>query len=254
MPEFVIGAIWAFCWGIAAASGALTGAILGLMTHLQHRAIAALMSLAAGVLLSAASFKVASEALVLAGAASTTAGMIAGAATFSILNAFLATAKHRKRCGECQTQPEEAKAPGSGHSIALGTALDAVPDALVLGVTLRRGGADLALVIALALANVPKALSSTAGMRLACRPSSYVLRLWASNTVCTAAMTSIAFSLFGDLDPYGAAILKAYGAGALIAMTAETMIPEAVHNSPRYSGVLAGAGFAALVLIGELAR
>jgi hypothetical protein len=49
------------------------------------------------------------------------------------------------------------------------------------------------------------------------------------------------------------AILKAYGAGALIAMTAETMIPEAFHNGPRYSGVLAAAGFAVLILLGELA-
>ena len=50
------------------------------------------------------------------------------------------------------------------------------------------------------------------------------------------------------------AILKAYGAGALIAMAAETMIPEAFHNGPRYSGVLAAAGFASLILAGELAR
>ena len=42
------------------------------------------------------------------------------------------------------------------------------------------------------------------------------------------------------------AMLKAFGAGALIAMAAETMIPEAFHNGPRYSGVLAASGFAAL--------
>jgi ZIP family zinc transporter len=254
MPEGMTGAVWAFCWGVAAASGALIGAVLGLMTRLRHRAIAALMALGAGVLLSAASFKIASDALVLAGAGSTTAGMIAGAATFSVVNALLVTAKDRKRCGECKPQPGEAGAPGSGSSIALGTALDAVPEALVLGVTLRSGGADLGLVIALALANVPEALSSTAGMRLASRSSTYVLSLWAGTTLCTAAITSIAFHLFSELDPYTTAVLKAYGAGALIAMTAETMIPEAVHNSPRYSGVLAGAGFAALILLGELAK
>src|SRR5688572_158543 len=99
MPE-AMGAVWAFGWGVAAASGALVGAILGLITHLRHRAIAACMSLGAGVLLSAASFKIASEALLLAGAASTTAGIIAGAATFSIANAALVGAKDRKRCGE----------------------------------------------------------------------------------------------------------------------------------------------------------
>jgi hypothetical protein len=57
--------------GSAAASGALVGAILGLITRLRHRAIAAFMSLGTGVLLSAASFKVAYEALMQAGAAST---------------------------------------------------------------------------------------------------------------------------------------------------------------------------------------
>ena len=147
MPEGIMGAVWAFCWGVAAASGALVGAILGLITHLRHRAIAAFMSLGAGVLLSIASVKVASEALMLAGAASTIGGIIAGAATFSIANAALVTAKDRKRCGECKPQPSEAEAPGSGTSIALGTALDAVPEALVLGVTLRAGGPDLALVV-----------------------------------------------------------------------------------------------------------
>ena len=254
MPEGIIGAVWAFCWGLAAASGALVGAILGLITHLRHRAIAAFMSLGAGVLLSAASFKVASEALMLAGAASTVGGIVAGAATFSIANAALATANDRKRCGECKPQPSEAEAPGSGTSIGLGTALDAVPEALVLGVTLRAGGPDLALVIALSLANVPEALSGTAGMRLASRSSTYVLILWSGTTLVTAAITALAFYFLSDLGPHAMAILKAYGAGALIAMTAESMIPEAFHNGPRYSGVLAAGGFAALILLGELAR
>ena len=254
MSEGIIGVVWAFCWGLAAASGALVGVILGLITRLRHRSIAAFMSLGAGVLLSAASFKVASEALMLAGAASAVGGIVAGAATFSIANAALAKAKDRKRCGECKPQPSEAEAPGSGTSIALGTALDAVPEALVLGVTLRGGGPDLALVIALSLANVPEALSGTAGMRLASRSSTYVLILWSGTTLVTAAITALAFYLLSDLGPHAMAILKAYGAGALIAMTAESMIPEAFHNGPRYSGVLAAAGFAALILLGELAR
>jgi zinc transporter, ZIP family len=254
MAEGIMGAVWAFCWGLAAASGALVGGVLGLITRLPHRAIAAFMSLGAGVLLSAASFKVAYEALMLAGAASTVGGIVAGAATFSIANAALASAKDRKRCGECKPQVSEAEAPGSGTSIALGTALDAVPEALVLGVTLRSGGPDLALVIALSLANVPEALSGAAGMRLASRSATYVLILWSGTTLVTAAITALAFYFLSELGPHVTAILKAYGAGALIAMAAETMIPEAFHNGPRYSGVIAAMGFAAVILLGELAR
>jgi hypothetical protein len=35
-------------------------------------------------------------------------------------------------------------------------------------------------------------------------------------------------------------------------MAAETMIPEAFHNGPRFSGVLAASGFATLILLNEL--
>jgi hypothetical protein len=111
MPEGIMAAVWAFSWGLVAASGALVGAILGLTANLRHRAIAAFMSLGAGVLLSAASFKVASEALILAGAALTTVAMIAGAATFSVVNAALVKGRDRKRCGECKPQPSEARCP-----------------------------------------------------------------------------------------------------------------------------------------------
>ncbi len=181
MLEGIMEVLWAFCWGAVGASGALVGVSLGLTTHLRHRTIAAFMSLAAGVLLSVASFKIASEALTLAGAAFTICGIIAGAGTFSIANAVLVTARDRKRCGECKPQLSEGQAPGSGTSIALGTALDAVPEALVLGVTLRAGGPDLVLVVALALANMPEALSGTTGMRHASRSSTYMLSLWSDD-------------------------------------------------------------------------
>ena len=254
MAEAIMEALWAFWWGMVASSGLLVGAVLGLTAHLRHRGVAATMSLGAGVLLSLASVKVASEALMLAGAASVVGGIIFGAATFSIANAALVTAKDRKRCGECKPQPSEAQAPGSGTSIALGTALDAVPEALILGVTLRVSGPDIALVVALALSNVPEALSGTAGMRHASRSSIYVLSLWGAIVLLTAVMTTLAFHLMSGLSGEATAILKAFGAGALIAMAAETMIPEAFHNQPRYSGILTAGGFAALILVGELAR
>jgi zinc transporter ZupT len=96
-------------------------------------------------------------------------------------------------------------------------------------------------------------LVRTTGMRLASRSSTYVLSLWSGIALGTAAATALAFYFLSDLVPHATGILKAYG-GALIAMAAETMIPEAFHNGPRYSGLLAAAGFAALILFGELAR
>jgi len=180
--------------------------------------------------------------------------VLAGAATFSLANAALTAARNRTRCGECQPQPSEADSPGSGISIALGTMLDAVPEGLILGVTLRSGGPDVVLIVALALSNLPEALSGTAGMRLASRSTKYVLGLWGGVALATAALTALGFSFLGNVGHDKTTILEAFGAGALIAVAAETMIPEAFHNGPRYSGLLAAVGFSALTVLGELAR
>ena len=91
-------------------------------------------------------------------------------------------------------------------------------------------------------------------MRLASRSPTYVMILWSGTTFVTAAITALAFYFLSDLGPHATATFKAYGAGALIAMTAESMIPEAFHNGPRYSGVFAAGGFAAFILFGELIR
>ena len=252
MPEGITGAVWAFGWGLAAVSGVLAGALLGVMARLPHRAIAAIMSFGAGVLVTAASLsvKIASEALVATGTTFTAAGILAGAAMLILANAALPTARNRKRCGECTVQPSEADTPGSGRSIVLGAALDALPEALVLGVALRIGGRDVALVVAaLALSNVSAAVSATSGMRLASRSSTFIFSLWSGIALVTAVATSLTFCLVSNLATRPTATLKAFAAGALIAMAAETMIPEAFHNGPRYSGVLAAAGFAALILL-----
>jgi ZIP family zinc transporter len=59
---------------------------------------------------------------------------------------------------------------------------------------------------------------------------------------------------FGSLSQAWPPRLQAFGAGALLAMTAETMIPEAFHNSPRFSGLLAAFGFGLLLLVDATMR
>lgn len=78
--------------------------------------------------------------------------------------------------------------------------------------------------------------------------------MWSGIALGTASITALSFSFLSDLPLDTLAILTAFGAGALIAMAVETMIPEAFHNGPRYSGALAAAGYAALILVAELVR
>jgi ZIP family zinc transporter len=227
----------------------LVGAIAGSVYRMSHHAIAMSMSVGAGLVLAAVSLKVAADAIRIAGPVAAALSLLLGAAVFSASNALLAQfgAAHRKRCGESQR-------PGSGVAIALGTALDAVPEAVVLGIALRGPIVPVALVIAFSVGNFPEALSSTAGMRAAGRSYTYIFLLWSAVAIGAAVSIAAGYVAFGSLSEAWPPRLQAFGAGALLAMIAETMIPEAFHNSPRFSGLLAAFGFGLLLLVDVTTR
>ena len=244
--------VWvALALGAVSTVGLLVGAIAGSFSRIRHHAIAMAMSVGAGLLLAGASLKVAAEAIPIAGPVATALSLLLGAAMFSASNALLARfgAAHRKRCGECVQQPAESQQPRSGVAIALGNALDAVPEVMVLGIALWDRVVPLALVIAFSVGNFPVALSSTAGMRAAGRSYTYIFLLWSAIAIGAAVAIAAGYVGFGSLGEAWPPRLQAFGAGALLAMTAETMIPEAFHNSPRFSGLLAVLGFGLLLLV-----
>jgi len=249
--------IWAaLAWGAASSAGLLVGAIAGAFSRMRHHAIAMAMSVGAGLLLAAVSLKVAADAIRLAGPVAAALSLLLGAAAFSASNALLARtgAAHRKRCGECVRQPAEAEQPGSGVAVAIGNALDAVPEAMVLGIALRDPVVPVALVIAFSVGNLPAALSSTAGMRAAGRSYTYVFVHWSAIGIGAAVAIAAGFVGFGSVGEAWPPRLQAVGAGALLAMAAETMIPEAFHHSPRFSGLLAAFGFVLLLLVDATTR
>jgi ZIP family zinc transporter len=249
--------VWvALAWGAVSFAGLLVGAIAGSFSRPPHHAIAMAMSVGAGLLLAGVSLKVAADAIQIAGPMAAALSLLLGAAAFSGSNALLARfgATHRKRCGECIQQPVESQQPGSGVAIALGSALDALPQAMVLGIALRDRVLPLALVFAFSVGNLPEALSSTAGMRLAGRSYAYIFVLWSAIAIGAAVAIAAGYVGFGALSEAWPPRLQAFGAGALLAMTAEAMIPEAFHNSPRFSGLLAAFGFGLLLLLDAMTR
>lgn len=252
-----MGGVWAALgWGAVSSVGLVVGAIAGAFARLSHRPIALAMSVGAGLLLAAASLELAAEAVRIAGPMPAVVSLLLGAAVFSAANALLARfgAAHRKRCGECTQQASESQQPGSGVAIALGTALDAVPEALVLGLALHERVIPMGLVIAVSVGNLPEALSGAAGMRSAGRSYRYILTLWCAIAIGTVVATAGGYAAFGAIGQFWPPRLQAFGAGALLAVTAETMIPEAFHNSPRFSGFLAALGFCVLLLVEAATR
>ena len=238
-------------YGLLSASGLIAGAVAGLWLQTRHRVIAAVTAVGVGLLIAAASLYLISAALTAVSATIAASGALAGAASFSLINLVLRhwSAETRKRCGECVRQPSESEIPGSGLAIAAGSMLDAVPEALIIGAAAggTRALPPIALIGAFALANFAEGLSSSAGMSNAGRSRRYVLFLWIGATFVSAAAAVLGFALFS-----GTAVergwLEAFAAGALIALVVETMAPEAVHDHPGFTGLLAMLGFSALLI------
>jgi ZIP family zinc transporter len=208
------------------------------------------MTFAAGVLLAVVAVE-----LVVRGAASlywTVSGLLCGAAVFSSVNWLLSRcgAQHRKRCGECVEQPEEDQQPGSGLAIAAGTFLDGVPEGIVLGISvLHLGAPGLGTVTAFFLANIPEALSSSAGMRRAGRSARYVFGVWIGIALLISLAAALAGLVLRGTGPAVRGTVEAFAAGAILALVSETMIPEAFHGSPHFNGLLLVVGFVALLIL-----
>ena len=239
-------------WGLLSSSGLLIGAVAGYYAPLGHTTVARAMTFAAGVLLAVVAVDLVVKSRAAASLHWTATGLLCGAAVFSSVNWLFSRrgAQHRKRCGECVAQPDEAQQPGSGMAIAAGTFLDGVPEGVVLGLgVLHHGAPGLGTVAAFFLANIPEALSSCAGMRRAGRSARYVFGLWVGIALMIGLAAAFAALVLRGTGVAVRGTVEAFAAGAILALVSETMIPEAFHDSPLFNGLLVVVGFVALLIL-----
>lgn len=250
-PEFVVAGLW----GLLSGSGLLVGAVMAdaFFGRLTHRVIAAIMGFGGGVLIAVVATELIGGRHPAGLEPMAILALLAGAAIFSGNNWYLARrgAKHRKRCGECTEQPSERQHQGSGTAIALGSVLDGIPEALVIGMSVAGGGRiSVAVVAGFFLANVPQGLSSASGMKLAGRSRRYIYAVWIGIPMLVCIAAGAGNFVLGSAETLAPAILS-FAAGAVIAMLAETMIPEAFEKAPPFIGLITVMGFLVAYILAQ---
>ena len=137
------------------------------------------------------------------------------------------------------------QAEGNPLAIVLGIVLDGIPESAAIGVTLIEGDKiGVAFVFAVFLSNLPESLSASSGLRKAGRSTGWIIGLWILVAAVCALATLLAFALLDDSQQNLIAFTLSFAAGAILAMLASTMMPEAFEHSGRAVALVTVVGFA----------
>ncbi|MFD6463650.1 ZIP family metal transporter, partial [Streptomyces roseolus] len=138
-----------------------------------------------------------------------------------------------------------------GWALMLGTILDGVPENTALGVSLTSSG-GLVLLVAVAVGNIPEAISGATLMRD--KHNFSPLRafwLWAITGLVLVVVTVLGYTLSDNLSPTHISAVQAFAGGATIAVLADSLMPEAYREGGWWVGMATAAGFlVAFVLAG----
>jgi len=231
--------IEAFLWGALGASALLVGALIAYLGTPSRAFIAVVMALGTGLLIGSVSFELIDEAVKVADVGLVSIYTLIGAAAFTVGDWWLT-----RRGGGERKDPDGAQSDGSALAIVLGSVLDGIPESFVLGLTVLQGGVSVALLAGVVLSNLPEGMSSSSGLKAAGWSRDRVVLMWLAVVLASALSAAAGYALLDPDSGQTGALVQAFAAGALLAMLADTLLPEAYAVEGVLTGPLVVVGFA----------
>ena len=237
----------AFFWGALGSAFLLLGALVAYLFNPTRSVIAVVMALGSGVLIGSVAFELIDEAVKTQTVGLVGLFLLLGAITFAVGD-WLVT----RGGGSERKDPMGNQASGSALAIVLGSVLDGIPESFVLGLTVMQGDLSLSLLAGIALSNLPEAMASSSGLRAAGWRRRRVMFMWAAVTLTAGVSAAAGFALLDPASGFTGALVQGFAAGALLAMVADTLLPEAYEVEGVLTGVLVAMGFAASIALASL--
>jgi ZIP family zinc transporter len=228
--------IEAAAWGLIAESSLVLGAILSFTGWIRGRPLRLVTAFGSGALVSAVAYDLVGEAVLeSATGTSVAAGFILGSLVFY---------------GGSSLAEHWTSGRSQGTGIFIGAVLDAVPTAVVLGLSLLGGGGvSVAVLVAVFISNLPEGLSSSTELATAGHGRGSIIGAWLVVVVVSSLVAAISYGALGRAGGDVIAFMDAFAAGAILTMLADDMIPNAYRAGDKLPGLATAAGFAVAALL-----
>ena len=213
-------------YGLISVVPLIFGAWLGTVLKIKEKYVGVISAFGAGALIAALTFGLMEEAFSLGGLDHSVLGFLAGGIVFAIGDLIILKIGGR---GHKDTYDSNDT---TGWGIVLGAVLDGLPESIALGIGLfLNPKMGLLLLLAIIFSNLPEAIASAYDLRRIHKSAKKIIITWSFVALLTFIMVILGYVLFGHMSSSVAALLESFAAGAIMAMLAVTMMPEAYKES-----------------------
>ena len=237
-------------WSFIAMVSALISACLGAVYKPTKQLTAVFLAFSCGLLISLLCFDLMQVALDLGGIVAALIGFFLGLLSYVLMNRRLAQKGIKRRCsaacgGLSTMDPAKQKEKATAMALVFGAALDGIPESISIGIALLENPLiSISVVIAVAVANIPEGLASGAGLRRSGLSLKRIFSIWSIVVLLCVVAAGLAHSLMATAPAVLKAMVTAFAGGGVLAMTLQTVIPEAYEETHDTVSLLGGLGFA----------
>jgi len=225
-------------YGFLSACILVCGAFLGSYFKIKEKIVGTFTAFGAGTLIAALSFGLLDESYKLAGLSCTILAFFFGGLIFvfgDYLIIKLGGRGHKDFYVINKTR---------GFAVLLGAILDGIPESLALGVSLLVGkGVGFLMLVAILLSNFPEGISSSRDLLKAGLAKRKIIWIWILVALSGFVFVFLGYTIFGHISQVILGAAEAIAAGALLAMVASTMMPEAYQESGLFVTLVTVLGF-----------
>ncbi|MHB1376398.1 MAG: ZIP family metal transporter [Candidatus Humimicrobiaceae bacterium] len=240
----------AIIYSILAGFSLILGVIIGTVFKIGQRVIAAIMAFGSGVLICALTFGLMEEAFKHGGFDAIVIGFLIGGIVF-IGGDFLVHrfgGRNHKKSKHFRSLRET-----NGRAIVLGASLDGIPESIALGLSLlEKNGIGLLMLVAIFLSNLPESISSIDDLKKEGFLTKRIYLMWSVVSIISIAAAILSYIFLKNINLNVRGIIESFASGAILAMLADSMMPEAYEEGGYLIGFLTMLGFLTAFILSKV--